>query len=351
MATKKNPSKKPASESAQNKTAEEIARHIKLLDSMNLPRVQINVPEGTHIEEWIFPVLDKSGFIIRVNDQSDFRWATIHAAGLPKDMPRVDVLFSVAPHNPTYKDFAIHGKGAIADPSDLEKGKGGWLWTLIDNATGQTMMAHIWLVTIFLRNSSTSLLASYNAGTDPLYTRLRRGSIGITVELMNVEFSDEQSGHRLLREGGAIINGLQEILDAAVTANRGRPPKAVVGAETIPSWSPQYDRAIQCLQSELNARGSKQLGRHPFETRAVIIRLAFPELDRPRSEALAEFSSVSDVALRYTGWACSKIEIGTWERTQYLNILRESRRINGRMVHGKGPSVALPKSSAETQGS
>jgi len=115
MAKKKKPTKQSAKEqvnaSISDETAEEIARQVKQLESMNLSPVRLDVPAGTPVSKWIFPALDKcSGLIIRVNDQTDIRWLTMYGAGLPQDMTRFDVLFSVGPHNPSYKDFAIHAK-------------------------------------------------------------------------------------------------------------------------------------------------------------------------------------------------------------------------------------------------
>jgi hypothetical protein len=317
-------------------------------DDLN-ERLQEIAPLGTPIEKWIFPALELTGgLIIRVNDMSDIRWTNLFGAGMPPDLTRMDVFFSVAPFNSLYKDFAIHGRGVVADPANPEKGKGAWLWTITMAGTGETLNVNIWFVEIYLRNSSTQLLAHYNAGTNPTYTTLTLGRTGVMVELIDIDpTGDKQSALRLIQHSDVLLTKLQSILHSAATAERGRKPKAVATPETIPLWTKQYDDALTALQSELQNRERKQLKKYTPQERLWVIKRAFPEIDNKIAESLAEFTSLSDVALRYTGWVCSKIEIGTWQSTNYEKIRRESDKINNVTRTGNGQSNVKLKSGTK----
>jgi hypothetical protein len=109
----------------------------------------------------------------------------------------------------------------------------------------------------------------------------------------------------------------------------GRPRKATVAPKEEPAWSGQYDKALGLLQSELSNRGRKQFAKYTQFERTLIIKRVFQGIDSGVAEALSACTSLSDVALRYTGWQCSGIEVGIWESTRLRNVLRRSDAING----------------------
>lgn len=199
---------------------DDVPADLQPLESMNFPRVNLFTVEGTPMEEWVFPGLEQSGgLIISTDDDTDPRWTVMYGAGMPQDLRRIDVIFLAAILHPKYEDFAIHCKGVVADPMDIDKGSAAWKWRLTKNETGEVFVVHVWTAEIFLRGSSTRCVGHYNAGINPHYQELTGISPGIRFELSGVDPDDVNSAHRLI-DSIALLQGAQAAFDAV--AKRGR---------------------------------------------------------------------------------------------------------------------------------
>jgi hypothetical protein len=328
---------------------EVLRRDIQKLESIGLPsllRIRTNMPTRT-VNDWLFPVVDQYRQpIVHLNKKDDKRWVQLYGAGLPQDMTRADVILGVEPYNLKYRDFAVHGKGVVLDEAQPIKGKGAWRWNITHPENNNSISFHIWFINIFLRNAQVHAIAHYlapvNKGADPLFIELYHGKTGTRVEYLDVEILDQKSTNRLTANIADILNDFNSIINSAVQELRGRPPHAVADPESIPLWSKQYDDALLLLQSETKKHGSPRLGKYPEPTRATIIKLAFPDIDNQTAEALSKFPRISKVALRYTGWKCSGIEIDAWKSdSEYRDILRKSDSMRKHRRPGKGPSVPL----------
>lgn len=184
---------------------------------------------------------------------------------------------------------------------------------------------------VFLRNSTTRLLGHYNPGTEALYAELTGVQPGLWFELGNLSPDDPASAHRLI-DNVVLLKDAQRILDAAVAGKRGRKPLAEIEDDTLKLWSGQYDEAIAALEKESSNRTWKQLKRVvEKDAKKAFVKRAFPNIPDDAAARLADSTRISEVALRYTAWQCSQIEIGVGARRTLENLRQHSDRLNGVM--------------------
>lgn len=163
--------------------------------------------------EWIFSALDENnGRIVILDDDTDIRWFSLLGAGMPQDMQRIDAIFTADIYHEKYKDFAIHLRGVIAEPENLEKGEGFWRLSLIDSL-GEPVLVHVWFAEMFLRGTKAYLLVHYNADSDPIYRKLTGLKRGPRFELSGHDPDDRESSIKLI-ENDLLLTDPKSILEA-----------------------------------------------------------------------------------------------------------------------------------------
>ena len=200
----------------------------------NLSNLTIQAPiDSLEIQQWIFPVVDYCHGVAVDIGSNDYRWITCYGAGMPKDMPPVDVCFSATALHRKYKDFAYHGKGVLADPANLTKGASGWRWTYTHPQTKEVFTVHLWYLVLFLRQSATSLLTYYNQGDNELFNSISRKGKGIVgLQVVNVSPNDLQSAHTLINHH-FLLHNFEVAIDAATKRGDMMPNDVFVPAARL----------------------------------------------------------------------------------------------------------------------
>jgi hypothetical protein len=178
----------------------------------------------------------------------------------------------------------------------------------------------VWRIRVFLQNAS--------AFTEELWDGRVRGWVSHIQNIFDPTNPEEIKQLRRLADGFAF--GRLTIESSKPVGRPSKESSPEFNLETIPAWSKQYDNAKYILEALLSVRPIKQLARHTEQGRQALIKQAFPGIDNQTAAKLAKLKTVSDVALQYTGWFCSGIEIGTWSDGKYWNMLHESDQTNNR---------------------
>jgi hypothetical protein len=193
-----------------------------------LDEVRAYVPEGTlvQVEDWIFPVLEKckeitgGSTVMRIGDANQLGWVRCFGAGMPEDLPPINLYFTADIHHEKYKDFAIHGQGVLSDPENPDKGKSAWRWVYKHPVTGKAFTLHLWTQMVYLRDSTTQMVAHYNSGSNDFYSSLLKMGKGVSIEMVDINPSDPLSAH-LLIDSTVLFTDSQSISDAALTGGAG----------------------------------------------------------------------------------------------------------------------------------
>ena len=182
------PEDKPDNEQPGEPSEQNIADHSAThweLTSLTRPGFTMLIPHGTPQERWIFDALPYfEGAIVRRSDGTDIGWQVLFGAGMPDDLPLVDVIFSATGYDMKYKDFAIMGRGVIVDPGDRDKGRSSWLWHVRHKKSGAVLNAYLWSQKLFFRGSSSQLIAHYTNGANESYIKLTGREVGVNYDLI-----------------------------------------------------------------------------------------------------------------------------------------------------------------------
>ena len=322
------PENKQSDETAKQSIPDHSATHWELT-SLTRPGFTMFIPHGTPQERWIFDALPYfEGAIVRISDGTDMGWQVLFGAGMPTDLPLVDVIFSAAGYDMKYKDFAIMGRGVFVDPGDRAKGKSQWLWHVTHRKSGAELHAYLWSQRLFFRGSSSQLIAHFTNGTNENYMRLTGRDVGVNYDL--IYRPDDHAGADTLRKHDYLLADSRAILEAAVE-KRGRKPLAELPPGTLELWSDEYTKTQAALDKETSNRNWRQLKRVTQEpARIAYIKRALRGIpDEVAVQLARKCSRTSEVALRYTAWRCSQITVGVYERGTLQKYLQESDRLNG----------------------
>lgn len=258
--------------------------------------------------------------------------------GLPADVELAAINFSGHLFGPKYKKYRVEFFGTLGGiwigqerPADIVADFRSFAHIIYpipetpERNPPRYFLLNAWRGRIFMRDSDLFWERIWNTHTRKM-----------TVMMCNVGRSNDPDPDLKLATADAIkLAPSLELftLSRNLTGhtNSGRPPKAVATSDTIRAWWPQYNTTLDALKKELKRRprGRQRLSKHPTTGRQAIIQCAIPGIDSRIAAKLAEFTSAADVALRYTGWRCSQIEIGTWETTRYREKLQESMEAHG----------------------
>jgi hypothetical protein len=314
---------------------EDEKQHLEKMARMNLRPATLKGPPGASLynPKWVFIILAAHGGLVLLenyDETDDPRWITMFGSGLPRDMRRIDMVFTAAAYHEKFKDFAIHIRGVEVQEQNPKRGEGAWLYTLTHHESGEQYRVHIWFIDIFLRNAQAHLIAYYtDADTaDARFKQLTKRTGGVEIELMGHDMNDKASSI-LLIENDVLLTDMQSILDAAATAKHGgSQARASLSRDQIRKYSPADARANATLRNVLKNRKYKIISKYSPIDRLDILKSAFNDASPEILEALASYNTRDEIAMQLAMWEVAQVPIGTWKKDRLLDYLKESVELN-----------------------